>query len=431
MIERYTREEMGQLWATETKFNLWLKVELAVMEVQEQLGIIPKGTFEATRGKACFNLKRIDEIEQEVKHDVIAFLTCVTEGVGESGKYLHYGLTSSDLIDTALSLQLSGASHLLLNGLKTLRETIYQRAFEHKDTLMMGRSHGIHAEPITFGFKLLGWVDELDRHIERFELASQAIKLGQITGPVGTYSGVGPEVEVEVCEKLGLKPAKTATQIIARDYHAHWINSLALLASSIEKFAVEIRHLQRTELLEVEEPFTQGQKGSSAMPHKRNPVGSENLTGLARMIRSYAQPMMENIALWHERDISHSSVERIVLPDASILMDYMLNRFTQMMQGLVVYPETMLKNLNFKGGLAFSSQVLLALVQSGIVREQAYQWVQQSAMAAWESPEGHFKNNLSQHKNIAKHLTPEQLDACFNPQSMLKHLDSVFARFKL
>ena len=431
MIPRYTRPEMGQLWAPETKFNLWLKVELAVLEAQEELGIAPKGVTNLVREKACFNIPRIDEIELTVKHDVIAFLTCVNEYVGENGRYLHYGMTSSDLIDTTLALQISHAGLLLLNGVDTLITAVYELAKTHKNTPMIGRSHGIHAEPITFGLKCLVWVDELKRHKIRLTGSVENLKLGQISGPVGTYSGSGisPELETMVCQKLGLKPAPISTQVLSRDTHAAFLSDLALLASSLEKIAVEIRHLQRTEVLEAEEPFTKGQKGSSAMPHKRNPVGSENITGLARLMRGYALPMIENVALWHERDISHSSVERIVLPDATIIMDYMLNRLSNIIEGLVVYPHNMEKNLFFKGGLAFSQHVLLALVAKGISREEAYALVQQNAMAAWEALDGNFQENLKADKNVLNLLTDDEIVACFDLKTALRHVDSIFARF--
>lgn len=429
MIDRYTLPEMGRLWSLETRYALWLKVELAVLQVQEQLGDVPQGVTEDVRRKACFRIDRIDEIEQEVKHDVIAFLTCVNEAVGENGRYIHMGMTSSDLIDTSLALQLSQAGRMIIERLKTLRETIRSLAFQHRHTLTIGRSHGIHAEPTTFGLKLLVWLDELDRHLERLQASTMALRVGQISGPVGTYSAIDPEVERLTCELLELAPARISTQIIQRDLHADFLSDLALLASSLEKFAVEIRHLQRSEVLEVEEPFTKGQKGSSAMPHKRNPVGSENITGLARLVRSYAFPAMENMALWHERDISHSSVERVVLPDATILMDYMLHRFNAIMDGLQVYPENMARNLYLKGGIVFSQQVLLALIKTGLSREAAYAIVQRNAHAAWGQSDGDFKANLYQDPEVTARLNTTDIDACFQTERMLAHVDTIFQRF--
>ncbi len=429
MIERYTLPEMERLWSRETKYALWLKVELAVLQVQEELGIVPKGVTNEVRQKACFRLDRIDEIELEVKHDVIAFLTCVTEVVGEKGRFLHMGMTSSDLIDSALALQLGQAGQMILDKLETLEQTLWHTACQYKNTPMIGRSHGIHAEPTTFGLKLLIWFDEIGRHKTRLSQSVQALKVGMMSGPVGTYSAIDPQVETLTCELLGLQPARITNQVIQRDLHAGFITDLGLLASSLEKFAVEIRHLQRSEVREAEEPFTKGQKGSSAMPHKRNPIGCENITGLARMVRSYAIPMMENIALWHERDISHSSVERIILPDATTLVDYMLNRFNSILDGLVVYPENMARNLWQRGGIVFSQQVLLALVQKGLSREAAYVLVQNNALAAWNEPDGDFKQNLLHDEAVGKYLTAEEINACFNVERMLSHVDTVFQRF--
>lgn len=430
MIERYTLPEMGQLWEPETKYALWLKVELAVLEVQEALGRVPQGVTQEVRSKACFNLQRIDEIEAEVKHDVIAFLTSVNESVGENSRFIHLGMTSSDMIDTALALQLVQSGRMLQKRLEALRETVRTLALKHKYTPTIGRSHGIHAEPTTFGLKVLTWLDELERHEVRLAASIEELCVGQISGPVGTYSAIDPEVERRTCELLGLKPARISTQVISRDLHAGFLNALGLLASSLEKIAIEIRHLQRTEVLEAEEPFTKGQKGSSAMPHKRNPIASENITGLARLVRGYTLPMMENVALWHERDISHSSVERVVLPDATILMDYMLNRLNTVLEGLVVYPDNMMRNLQFKGGLAFSQQVLVALVESGLSREEAYALVQKNAMAAWEAPQGSFMENLKADASVTGRLSAETLTACFDTQRMLRHVDGVFARFE-
>lgn len=430
MIERYSLPQMQAVWTLEEKYATWLKVELAVTQVQETLGYIPQGVSEDLRKKAGFNLQRIDEIELEVKHDVIAFLTSVAEHVGENSRFVHLGMTSSDLIDTALALQIQTAGALIQEKLKALKETIQRRAFEHRHTVMVGRSHGVHAEPMTFGLKLLVWVDELERHQKRLSDALEENRVGKISGAVGTYSNIDPRVEEETCRLLNLKPSRTATQIIQRDIHAQFILALASLASSIEKFAVEIRSLQRTDVLEVEEPFTVGQKGSSAMPHKRNPVSSENLTGLARMVRSYALPALENIALWHERDISHSSVERVILPDATILMHYMLNRLNTVMQGLVVYPDNMRRNMNRYGGIIFSQRVLLSLVQKGISREDAYRLVQRNAHTAWNVEGGDFKANLLTDPEVLQHLSEVEIDTCFDEQDFIKNIDRIFERFE-
>lgn len=430
MIERYTLPEMGQLWSRETKYALWLKVELAVLQIQEELGYIPAGVTEEVRRKAGFNIERIDAIEAEVKHDVIAFLTAVNETVGENGRFIHMGMTSSDLIDTALALQLGQAGEMILERLDRLADTLRNLAFRYKETPTIGRSHGIHAEPTTFGLKLLVWYDELLRHQERLSQSIEGLRTGMISGPVGTYSAIDPKVEERVCRLLNLKPARVSTQVIQRDIHAGFMADLALLASSLEKFAVEIRHLQRSEVLEVEEPFTKGQKGSSAMPHKRNPIGSENITGLARMVRAFAIPAMENIALWHERDISHSSVERVILPDATILIDYMLDRFNAIMSDLQVYPENMARNLHMRGGIVFSQQVLLALIQKGLIREEAYAMVQRNAHSAWNIAEGNFQQNLLQDPEVTAHLSAEEILECFDLQRMIQQADVIFQRFQ-
>ncbi len=429
MIERYTLPEMGRLWSQETRYALWLKVELAVLQVQEEMGLVPAGVTESVRPRVCFNIERINEIEAEVKHDVIAFLTSVNESVGENGRFIHMGMTSSDLVDTAQALQLGQAGYLIMEKLKTLITTVREMAFRYRYTPTIGRSHGIHAEPTTFGLKLLIWYDELLRPQTRLQASIEALRVGQVSGPVGTYSAIDPEVERRTCDLLGLKPAPISSQVIQRDLPAAFLADLALLASSMEKFAVEIRHLQRTEVREAEEPFTKGQKGSSAMPHKRNPVGSENITGLARMVRAYAFPMMENIAQWHERDISHSSVDRIALPDATILMDYMLYRFNGILEGLVVYPEHMLQNLNHRGGIAFSQQILLRLIKTGLSREEAYAIVQRNALAAWNEPNGSFQENLLHDPEVTARLSPEDIRVCFDVQNMLKHVDTIFSRF--
>ena len=366
MIERYTRKEMGKIWEPENRFKKWLDVEIAACEAWAELGEIPKSAVKNIKEKADFDIKRIDEIEAVVKHDVIAFLTSVSEFVGPDSRYIHKGMTSSDVLDTSLALLLKEAGDLIIKDIKSLMAVIKKRAFEHKDTVMIGRSHGIHAEPITFGLKMALWYEEMKRNLERMKRARDVISYGKISGAVGTFANIPPFVEEYVCRKLGLKPAPVSTQIIQRDRHAEYFTTLAMIASSVEKFAVEIRHLQRTEVLEVEEPFTKGQKGSSAMPHKRNPVLSENLTGLARLVRGYANAAMENIPLWHERDISHSSVERVIAPDAAILVDFMLNRFTGLIKDLNVYPENMKKNLDKMKGLIHTQRDLLSSTEKDV-----------------------------------------------------------------
>ncbi|MBX2861413.1 MAG: adenylosuccinate lyase [Vampirovibrio sp.] len=431
MIDRYTLPEMAALWSQQAKYQTWLQVELAVLQVQQDMGIVPAGVFQDVQSKAAFDIARIDEIELEVKHDVIAFLTSVAEFVGDNSRYVHLGMTSSDLVDTALSLQIHQAGQLLVDKLSTLTDTIARRAIEHRNTPMIGRSHGIHGEPTTFGLKLLVWVDELERQQKRLQDALEENRVGQISGAVGTYSNIDPQVEVQACEILGLKPAKTSTQVIQRDIHAQFFLALGSLASTLENFAVEIRHLQRTDVLEVEEPFSKGQKGSSAMPHKRNPVSSENITGLARMVRSYALPALENIALWHERDISHSSVERIIFPDACILMHYMLNRFNTVMDGLVVHSDNMRRNMNKYGGVIFSQRVLLSLVDKGMSREDAYRLVQKNAHTAWNVDGGNFRQNLASDPEVQALLNADDLAACFDVDDYLKNVDTIFNRMSL
>ncbi len=429
MIERYTLPEMASLWSLDAKYSTFLKVELAVLQVQQSLGMVPDGVYEDVKAKANFDIKRIDEIEQETRHDIIAFLTNVAEYVGENSRFVHMGMTSSDLLDTTLALQIQQSGNLILEKLTALRHTIYKRAVEHKDTVMVGRSHGIHGEPITFGLKLLVWVDELDRHLTRLRDALEENRVGQFSGAMGTYSNITPEVEAKACDVLGLKPAKTSTQVIQRDLHAQFLMMLAGLASSVEKFSVELRHLQRTDVLEVEEAFGKGQKGSSAMPHKRNPISGENLTGLARMIRSYAIPALENVALWHERDISHSSVERVVFPDACILTHYMLNRLNTVMENLLVYPDNMKRNMNVYGGVIFSQRVMLTLVDKGLPREDAYKLTQRNAHTAWNTIGGDFKANLQADDDVTNQLSAVEIESCFDTADYLKHVDAIFARF--
>jgi adenylosuccinate lyase len=431
MIERYTLPEMAALWTRPAIFETWLTVELAVLEVQEDLGLVPVGVTDNVRSKAGFDIARIDEIEAEVRHDVIAFLTNVAEHVGENSRFLHMGMTSSDLIDTALALQIRNAGRLISDKLREVIETVKARALQHRDTVMVGRSHGIHGEPITFGLKLLNWLDELQRHQKRWQDALEENRVGQISGAMGSYSNIDPAVEERVCELLGLKAARTSTQVIARDVHAQFFMALGSLATSIEKFSVEIRALQKTDVLEVEEGFAAGQKGSSAMPHKRNPVSSENLTGLARMLRSYITPALENVVLWHERDISHSSVERIIFPDAFILAHYMLNRFNTVMRDLVVHEDNMRRNMNRFGGIIFSQRVLLKLIEQGMSRESAYRLVQKNAHSAWNAPDGDFRGRLMADPEVTAKLPPLELDACFDVADYLRNVSAVYARFGL
>jgi adenylosuccinate lyase len=419
---------MGQLWSEQSKFQTFLEVEIAVCEVQAELGKIPLNALVEIKEKARFDIPRMHEIEAEVKHDVIAFLTNVAEYVGDNSRFIHLGLTSSDVIDTALALQMRQAGQMLSTELDALEAAILSKAREHKHTIEVGRSHGIHAEPLTFGFKLAVWLEETRRNKKRLAEAIDVISVGKISGAVGTFSNISLEVEEMTCKRLGLIPEPVATQIVQRDRHAQFIWTLAMIGTSLEKFATEIRHLQKTDILEVEEPFEKGQKGSSAMPHKRNPVGSENITGLARLLRSNSVAAMENIALWHERDISHSSVERVIIPDSTILLDYMLARFTKIVAGLVVYPENMRRNMDRFGGVIFSQAVLLKLVDKGITREEAYALVQSNAMKAWNTDEGNFKQNLLNDANVKKHLTQQEIEDCFKAENYLGNLDKVFAR---
>lgn len=429
MIERYALPEMAALWTQEAKYQTWLAVEIAVLQAQETLGFVPAGTTAHVQATAQFSAERIDEIEAEVKHDVIAFLTNVAEFVGEPSRFVHLGMTSSDLVDTALNVQVQRALPLLEEKLTALKQAILKRAWEHKNTVMVGRSHGIHGEPITFGAKLLVWVEELTRAEARIAQAKEECNVGMVSGAMGTYAHLSPEVEVETCKLLGLQPVKASTQVIQRDRLASLFTAFALLASSIEKMATEIRNLQRTDVLEVEEGFAKGQKGSSAMPHKRNPVSSENITGLCRLIRSFAIPAMENIALWHERDISHSSVERIILPDAFIALHYVLNRFTGVMNNLLVHTENMVRNLNVYGGVIFSQRVLLTLIDQGVSREVAYWLVQKNAHAAWNTQGGDFKQNLLADSEVRALLSVEEISACFDPSPLLSNINAIFERF--
>ena len=427
LIPRYTLPEMASIWEPENKFKIWLKVEVLACEALAKRGEIPRTALKDIQEKSDFRVERIDEIEREVKHDVIAFLTCVAEYVGDSARYMHLGMTSSDVLDTALAVQLKQASTLILKELKAFQGALKTQALRHKMTPTMGRSHGIHAEPLTFGLKVANWYEEVGRNIERVKRARQSISYGQISGAVGTFACIHPEVEEYVCSKLGLKPAPVSTQIIQRDRHAEFFTTLAIVAGTIDKIATEIRHLQRTEVLEVEEFFSSGQKGSSAMPHKRNPVVSEQMSGLARIVRSNAFAALENMPLWHERDISHSSVERVIGPDSTILIHYMLRKMTSMIDRLIVYPENMMRNLKKTEGLIFSQSVLLALVDKGITREEAYKLVQKNAMQSWTKGKD-FLTLLKKDKKIGTLLKKNEIEKIFNLKAQFKNVDIIFKR---
>ncbi len=427
MIPRYSRPEMARLWEPETKFRIWLKIETYAAEAMAELGLIPKHAADAVKKRGGFDIARIDQIEREVKHDVIAFLTSVAEHVGPEARFLHSGLTSSDVLDTCFNVQLVEAADLLIADIDALLAALKVRAFEHKDTLTVGRSHGVHAEPTTFGLKLAGAYAEFARARARMVHAREEVATCAISGAVGTFAHVDPRVEAHVAKRLGLTPEPVSTQVVPRDRHAFYFATLAVVASSVERLATEIRHLQRTEVLEAEEYFTPGQKGSSAMPHKRNPVLSENLTGLARVVRAYVMPALEDVALWHERDISHSSVERVIGPDATIALDFALTRLTEIIKGLVIYPERMRANLEKLGGLIHSQRVLLALTAAGVPRDEAYAIVQRNAMTVWETG-GDFLEALLADKEVTKALTPKELRAQFDLGYHLKHVDTIFAR---
>jgi adenylosuccinate lyase len=432
MIDRYTRPEMGRIWSEENKYRAWLEVELATAEALAETGEVPKDAAGLLRRHAGFEVSRIQAIEQEVKHDVIAFTTAVAETMAASGhpeasRWFHYGLTSNDVVDTAQALLIKSASETILNGIKQLADSLKRRAFEFKDTVQIGRTHGIHAEPITFGLKLALWYDEVDRNLERFERATLEIRVGKISGAVGTFGHIGPEAEARICHRLGLRPAPIASQVISRDLHANYVATLALIAATLEKIGLEIRHLQRTEIREAEEPFAPGQKGSSSMPHKRNPVTCEQIGGLARVVRANAQAAFENIALWHERDISHSSVERIILPDSTILVDYMLAKTDWLIAGLRVHPDRMKKNLDLTKGLVFSGQLLLDLAAAGMLREQAYSIVQNKAMQAWEH-DGDFRAAIECDPEITQRLSKGQLANSFSVSRQLANIDRIFER---
>jgi len=427
MIERYTLPEMGKVWTDEHRLELWLKIEVAACEGWAKLGKIPEEAVQIIREKASFSWERVKEIEKVTQHDVLAFTTNLAENIGEEAKYIHLGLTSSDVLDTALSLQLVEATDILLEKLNRLLEALKKRALEHKDTLMMGRTHGIHAEPITLGLKFALWYEEIKRQIRRVEFAREEIRVGKISGAVGTFANVDPQVEEYVCASLGLKPAPISTQILQRDRHAFYLTTLAGVASTLDKMATELRNLQRTDVHEVEEPFAKGQKGSSAMPHKKNPITGERICGLARVIRGNAQAALENVALWHERDISHSSAERIILPDSTIALDYMLDKMIKLIEGLRVFPEQMLENINKVVGLIFSQRVMLALVEKGISRETAYFWTQRNALKAWESKEP-FQALVLQDADIRSYLSEDEIAELFDYSYHTKHVDTIFKR---
>lgn len=436
MIERYTRPEMGELWTLETKFRRWLQVELAACDAWAELGEIPKEAAQEIREKADFTVERILEIEAEVHHDVIAFTTCIAEHVGPAARYFHYGLTSSDVVDTALASLMVDAGRIIAKDLKKVSDTLKRLAIEHKHLLMIGRTHGVHAEPTTFGLKMALWWQEVERHRERWDRAVENIRVGKISGAVGTYANIDPRVEEHVCKELGLKPAPLSTQVLQRDRHAEYLTTLALIAASLDKFATEIRSLQKTETREVEEPFTSGQKGSSAMPHKRNPRLCEQISGLSRVVRHNALTALDNVPLWHERDISHSSAERVIIPDSTILINYLLNVFHDVLLGMHIYPENMRLNLERTGGLVFSQRVLLALIGSGMVREEAYRLVQTEAMAAWQdygraSRAPTFQQRIQAHPAVRQRLTEEQIAACFDPSYHLRHIDTIYRRLGL
>ena len=427
MIKRYTLKEMGEIWEEKNKFNTWLKVEIAVCKSYEKLGVIPKKSMEVIEQKANFDIKRINEIEKEVKHDVIAFLTSVAEYVGEDSRFIHMGMTSSDILDTSLALMMKQAGEILIKKIEKLSDTLKNRALEFKDTVMMGRTHGVHSEPITLGLKLAIWYEETMRNLERIRKAVKTISIGKISGVVGTYAFINPEIEIMTCNELGITPANASSQIIQRDRHAEYMTALAITASSLEKFTTEIRNLQRTEIGEVEEYFSSGQKGSSAMPHKKNPITCERITGLARVIRTNALTAMENVCLWHERDISHSSVERIIIPDSTILLDYILYLFTDIIEKLKVYPEKMIENINLSRGLIFSQPLLLELIKKGITREEAYKIVQENSMYARDNKID-LKTVIINDRRVKELLSENEIESCFNIKNFIKNLDYIFKR---
>ncbi len=430
MIDRYTTPEMAQIWSEQNKFETWKKVEITVTEVLSDRGEVPEEAVKVINEKAAFSVERILEIEKITRHDVIAFLTNMAENIGPESRFIHMGMTSSDLLDTSLALLCQEAGEIILGKLKTFKKVLRKKSIEHRESYQIGRSHGVHAEPITFGLKLALWSEEIGRHIVRWERAVESIATGKISGAVGTYQHLDPEVEEEACKRLGLQAATVSNQVVQRDHHAEYLTSLAIMAASLEKIAVEIRHLQRTEVLEVEEYFQKGQKGSSAMPHKRNPIVTERITGMARILRGNAMVAMENVALWHERDISHSSVERIIIPDSTTLMDYMLNKMIYLMENLLIYPENMLKNLNKTGGLIFSQEVLLALIKKGATREDAYAMVQRNAMQVWDEQKD-FKKLLKGDGEIIALLNENEIDNLFDLNKVMININKIYKRLEL
>ncbi len=427
MIPRYTRPTMGRIWSNENKFRMWLAVEVAATETLAEAGLVPKDAAREIKAKADFELERIEQVEAEVKHDVIAFTTAVAEKIGPASRWLHYGLTSNDVVDTAQALQVKEASALLIGGVRKLAEVLKRRAFEFKDTPQIGRTHGVHAEPITFGLKLANWYSEVRRDLARLEAAAEDMRVGKLSGAVGTFAHLEPELEAQICARLGLKPADISSQVIQRDRHAHYLCTLAVVASTLDKIATEIRHLQRTEVREAEEYFSEKQKGSSAMPHKRNPITCEQISGLARVVRGNAQAGLENVALWHERDISHSSVERVIIPDSTTLLDYLLAKTTNLVDTMFVHPKRMLANLESTGGLIFSGQLLLDLVEHGVLREDAYHWVQRNAMQAWREG-GHFQQMILSDPDITTKVPREVIERAFELKRQLRNVDKIFAR---
>jgi len=430
MIERYTLPEMERIWSNENKFKTWWQVEREVCRVQSERGLVPAEDLEIIEERADFTVDRVHEIEEEVKHDVIAFLTNISENIDhEASRHIHKGMTSSDLIDTAMALQIAEAGEVIQEKIEKLIEVLDKRAEEFRHQLMIGRTHGIHAEPVTFGLKLLLWRNEVQRHLSRFEKSLDEVKVGQISGAVGTYQHLDQEVEKMTCENLGLTPAPVSNQIIQRDRHAAFISALAQLGTTLEKIATEIRHLQKTEVLEAEEYFSEGQKGSSAMPHKRNPIKTERISGMARLLRGYTQTAMENVPLWHERDISHSSAERMIFPDSCMTIDFMLKETANVIDNLIVYPENMQKNLDMTNGLIYSQEILLALVDKGLTREEAYEMVQRNAMQCWKG-ERHFKDLLLQDDELLEHLSEEEIKQHFDPEKILDSVDKIFEKNK-
>ncbi len=430
MIERYTTPDMGRIWSDQNKYATWQKVEITVTEVLSDMGLVPKEAVKVINEKAAFSVDRINEIEATTHHDVIAFLTNLAENIGPESRFIHMGMTSSDLLDTSLALLCQEAGEIILEKMKTFHQVLRKKAIEHRETFQIGRSHGVHAEPITFGLKLAMWSEEMGRNVIRWERAVESISTGKISGAVGTYQHLDPEVETEACKRLGINAATVSSQVVQRDHHAEYLTTLAIIGASMEKFAIEIRHLQRTEVLEAEEFFAKGQKGSSAMPHKRNPIITERMTGFARLLRANAHAALENIALWHERDISHSSVERVIIPDSTNIMDYMLNKMIVLMENLLVYPDNMLKNLNKTGGLIFSQEVLLALIKKGITREESYALVQRNAMQVWEHQKD-FKTLLKADLDIMNLMSEDEIDDLFDLQKVMKNINKVFERLDL